>query len=149
MRPLRLEMRGFGAFREQTEIDFEGLDLFALVGPTGAGKSTIVDGIAFALYGSVARYKSANLVAPVINQLANEARIRLDFTIGGEQYTATRVVRKTAKGASTKEARLEHGDEVLAGKPGSSTRRSKTSSVSTSSNSPRPWCCLRASSLDS
>ena len=115
MRPLRLEMRGFGAFREQTEIDFEGLDLFALVGPTGAGKSTIVDGIAFALYGSVARYKSANLVAPVINQLANEARIRLDFTIGGEQYTATRVVRKTAKGASTKEARLEHGDEILAG----------------------------------
>ena len=115
MRPIRLELRGFGAFREHTEIDFDGLDLFALVGPTGAGKSTIIDGIAFALYGSVARYKSANLVAPVINQLANEARIRLDFTIGAESYTATRVVRKTAKGASTKEARLERGDEVLAG----------------------------------
>lgn len=115
MRPLRLDLRGFGAFREQTTIDFDGLDLFALVGPTGAGKSTIIDGIAFALYGSVARYKSANLVAPVINQLSNEARIRLDFTIGIEEYTATRVVRKTAKGASTKEARLERGDEVLAG----------------------------------
>ena len=115
MRPTRLELRGFGAFREQTVIDFDGLDLFALVGPTGAGKSTIVDGIAFALYGSVARYKSTNLVAPVINQLANEARIRLDFTIGTEHYTATRVVRKTAKGASTKEARLERNDEVVAG----------------------------------
>lgn len=115
MRPVRLELRGFGAFREQTEIDFDGLDLFALVGPTGAGKSTIIDGIAFALYGSVARYKSTNLVAPVINQLSNEARIRLDFTIGKDDYTATRVVRKTAKGASTKEARLERGDNVLAG----------------------------------
>ena len=115
MRPIRLELRGFGAFREQTVIDFDGLDLFALVGPTGAGKSTIIDGIAFALYGSVARYKSANLVAPVVNQLSTEARIRLDFTIGADQYTASRIVRKTAKGASTKEARLERGDEVLAG----------------------------------
>ena len=115
MRPIRLEMQGFAAFQEQTVIDFDGLDLFALVGPTGAGKSTIVDGIAFALYGSVARYKSTNLVAPVINQLANEARIRLDFSVGDQHYNATRIVRRTAKGASTKEARLERGDEVIAG----------------------------------
>ena len=120
MRPVRLEMRGFAAFREHTVIDFDGLDLFALVGPTGAGKSTIIDGIAFALYGSVARYKSTNLVAPVINQLANEARIRLDFSVGDQLYSATRIVRRTAKGASTKEARLERGasdkdGEVLAG----------------------------------
>lgn len=115
MRPVRLELAGFAAFREKTVVDFDGLDLFALVGPTGAGKSSVIDGIVFALYGSVARYKSAKLVAPVINQLSTEARIRLDFTVGDDDYTATRIVRRTAKGASTKEARLERGDEVLAG----------------------------------
>jgi len=41
VRPIRLEAQGFGAFREHTEIDFEGVELFALVGPTGSGKSTV------------------------------------------------------------------------------------------------------------
>ena len=119
MRPRRLELHGFAAFRERTVIDFDDLELFALVGSTGAGKSTIIDGIVFALYGSVVRYKSANLVAPVINQLSNEARVRLDFSIGSSDYTATRIVRRTSKGASTKEARLEEElakeNRVLAG----------------------------------
>lgn len=115
MRPIRLELKGFSTFREQTVIDFAGVDLMAFVGPTGSGKSTIIDGIIFALYGSVARYKSSNLVAPVINQLSNEARIRLDFAIGETTYTTVRVVRRTATGATTKEARLESSSQVLAG----------------------------------
>lgn len=118
MRPVRLELKGFGAFRAQTVVDFDGVDLAAFVGSTGAGKSTIIDGIVFALYGSVARYRKANLVAPVINQLAAEARVRLDFTVGEVSYTAVRIVRRTAKGATTKEARLESGGEVLAGGAG-------------------------------
>lgn len=115
MRPVRLELKGFSAFREATELDLSDLELFALVGPTGAGKSSLIDGIVFALYGSVVRYRAANLVAPVINQLSSEARVRLDFVLGEERYTATRIVRRTAKGATTKEARLERGDDVLAG----------------------------------
>lgn len=115
MRPIRLELKGFSTFRDQTVIDFADADLVAFVGPTGAGKSTIIDGIIFALYGSVVRYKSSNLVAPVINQLSNEARIRLDFSVGASNYTAVRVVRRTAKGATTKEARLESNGKVLAG----------------------------------
>lgn len=115
MRPTKLELKGFSTFRDQTVINFTDVDLVAFVGPTGAGKSTIIDGIIFALYGSVVRYKANNLVAPVINQLSNEARIRLDFTVGGRLYTSVRVVRRTAKGATTKEARLESNDEVLAG----------------------------------
>lgn len=115
MRPIRLEMKGFSTFREQTVVDFSDVDLVAFVGPTGAGKSSVIDGIIFALYGSVVRYKASNLVAPIINQLSNEARIRLDFSIGDTNYSAVRVVRRTAKGATTKEARLESDGEVLAG----------------------------------
>ena len=115
MRPIRLELKGFSTFRDQTVIDFTDADLVAFVGPTGAGKSSVIDGIIFALYGSVVRYKASNVVAPIINQLSNEARIRLDFSVGDRMYTAVRVVRRTAKGATTKEARLESDGEVLAG----------------------------------
>lgn len=114
MRPLLLELHGFGPFREVTTIDFRDHDLIAFTGPTGAGKSTIIDGLAFALYGSVARYENEKLVAPIINAVSTEARVRLDFSVGDTPYTAVRVVRRSGSGASTKEARLESGDEVLA-----------------------------------
>lgn len=107
MRPERLELEGFTAFRHRTEVDFRGADLFALTGPTGAGKSSLIDAITFALYGSVARYDDARLVAPVISQGQAEARVALDFSVGDEHYRAVRVVRSTATGATTKEARLE------------------------------------------
>ena len=113
MRLVRLELHGFTTFREKVEIDFAGADLFALVGPTGAGKSSIIDGMCFALYGSVPRL-DRRTVAPVISTGKNEARIRFDFTIGEKAFTAVRVVRRTATGATTKEARLEAGGESLA-----------------------------------
>ncbi len=126
MRPLRLHMQGFGAFRQATEVDFTDIELLALVGATGSGKSTIIDAITFALYGSVARYDDARVVAPVINQRENEARVSLDFELTGETYTATRVVRRTTSGgATTREARLEHGGEVLAGDARSMTARTE------------------------
>ena len=102
MRPERLELAGFGAFLEPTVVDFDGVDLFALVGPTGAGKSTVLDAIAFALYGSVARYDNPALVAPAVHARRGEARVRLDFSVAGVSYTAARVVKRTAKGASTR-----------------------------------------------
>jgi exonuclease SbcC len=102
-------------------VDLRGADLFALSGPTGSGKSTVIDAIVFALYGSVPRYDNRNLVAPVISQGKVEARVCLDFSVSGVPYRVVRVVRANAKGggASTKEARLErlatadHGDGVL------------------------------------
>ena len=115
MRPTRLELVGFAAFRELVEIDFADANLIAFVGPTGAGKSSILDGIGFALFGSVARLGRAKAVAPIVNQQSNEARVRLDFEVAGKAYTAVRVVRRTASGATTKEARLEHDGEVVAG----------------------------------
>lgn len=108
MRPQRLEMAGFSAFREPTVVDFTGADLIALVGATGAGKSSIIDGITFALYGDVSRYDDRRAVAPVVHTLCPEAKVRLDFEVDGEPHTAVRVVRRTKTGATVKEARLVH-----------------------------------------
>ena len=116
MRPTRLELEGFTAFKEPTVVDFSDAEYFALVGPTGSGKSTVIDAICFALYGLVPRYESGTLVWPVITQGALEAKVRLDFTVGGEAYTAVRVVKRTGPNrANTKEARLERAGEVIAG----------------------------------
>ncbi len=108
MRPLRVELEGIGSFRERTELDLAGVDLFALSGPTGAGKTTLlVDAMMLALYGTVPRYEDRRMVAPVITQGANEGRVRLTFSVDRRTFTATRVVRRTKQGATTKEARLE------------------------------------------
>ena len=108
MRPLRLELEGFTSFREHTVVSFEDTDLFVLTGATGSGKSSLLDAMVFALYGSVPRYENRNLVAPVISQGKVQARVRLDFEAGGDEYTAVRVVRRTPSGgASTREAVLE------------------------------------------
>ena len=116
MRPVRLELEGFTAFRAPTVVDFEGADLFALTGATGSGKTSILDGMVFALYGNVPRLADQRTVVPVIAQGMAEARVRLDFTIGADTYTATRIVRRTkGGGGNTAEARLESGGEVLAG----------------------------------
>ena len=116
MRPVRLEVEGFTTFRAPTVVDFAGADLFALVGPTGSGKTSVIDALTFALYGSVPRLDDRRAVAPVISQNLTEARVRLDFTVDGDAYSAVRVVRATRSGgATTKEARLQRGDEVLAG----------------------------------
>jgi exonuclease SbcC len=51
MRPMKLELEGFTSFRERTEIDFRGFDLFAITGQTGAGKTSLLDAMTYALYG--------------------------------------------------------------------------------------------------
>ncbi len=116
MRPISLTAEGFTAFRDAVTIDFTGVEFFALVGLTGSGKSSVLDAICFALYGTIPRLDDDRLVAPSITQGANEARVSLRFDLGGSEYVATRVVRRTKTGgATTKEARLECGGEVLAG----------------------------------
>lgn len=124
MRPIRLELEGFTAYREYTVLDFEGADLFVLTGPTGSGKSSIIDAITFALYGSVPRYQNPNLVHPVISQGKVEAKVRFDFAIEDRCYTVVRVVRKTPRGgATTKEARLESNGQLIAGTADEITQR--------------------------
>src|SRR3984957_1703633 len=118
MRPIRLDMHGFASFRDEAHVDFTDTDFFALVGPTGSGKSTVIDAACFALYGIVPRYEDKRLTRYVVTLGASESRVSLSFELEAKTYVATRVVRRAANGSvSTKEARLECIDssEVLAG----------------------------------
>ena len=117
MKPKRIELEGFTAYRKRTVIDFKEADLFVIVGATGSGKSSIIDAMIFALYGSVPRFDDQKLVQPVISQGRNEARVCYHFTLDREDYSVTRVVRRIASDpgkASTKEARLESRGDVIA-----------------------------------
>ena len=58
-----LRITGIGPFASEHTVDFSAFEdsgLFLLDGPTGAGKSTLIDAITFALYGDVARTKDAS-----------------------------------------------------------------------------------------
>ncbi|PWR13704.1 chromosome segregation protein SMC [Micromonospora sicca] len=99
MRPIRLDMAGFTVFREETTVDFTDADFFALVGPTGSGKSTVLDAICFALYGTVPRWGGTRGLANALAPSATEARVRLVFESAGDRYVATRVVRRDGRGA--------------------------------------------------
>ncbi|WP_137843035.1 SMC family ATPase [Microbacterium sp. 2FI] len=60
MRLHRLELTGFGPFREQQTVDFDAFaadGIFLIAGRTGAGKSSVLDGVCFGLYGGVPRYE--------------------------------------------------------------------------------------------
>ncbi|NBE85007.1 AAA family ATPase [Micromonospora rubida] len=98
MRPMRLDMAGFTVFRDETTVDFTDADFFALVGPTGSGKSTVLDAICFALYGTVPRWGGTRGLANALAPSATEARVRLVFESAGDRYVATRVVRRDGRG---------------------------------------------------
>ncbi|MFI5888583.1 AAA family ATPase [Actinoplanes sp. NPDC051513] len=98
MRPIRLDMSGFTVFRDDTMVDFTDADYFALVGPTGSGKSTVLDAITFALYGTVPRWGGARGIANALAPSAVEAKVRLVFESAGDRFVATRVVRRDGRG---------------------------------------------------
>jgi exonuclease SbcC len=91
-------MAGFTVFRDPTTVDFTDADYFALVGPTGSGKSTVLDAICFALYGTVPRWGGARGIANALAPSATEARVRLCFESANDRYVATRVVRRDGRG---------------------------------------------------
>ncbi|WP_433629044.1 AAA family ATPase [Nocardia sp. CA-120079] len=94
MRLHRLEMTAFGPFAETTVVDFDALGadgLFLLHGQTGAGKTTVLDAIAFALYGSVpgARGESKRLHSDHADE-QTPPRVVLEATLGGRRVRLTR-----------------------------------------------------------
>ncbi len=108
MRPLRLLLDGFGSYRQPASIDFTDVDFFALTGPTGSGKSTVIDGLCFALYGTVPRWGRENAIAHALAPAANACRVCLVFEAAGARYAAVRALARDARGqVHTREARLD------------------------------------------
>ena len=107
MRPVELEVVGFAAYRDKVVVDFREVDFFALTGPTGSGKSSLIDAMVFALYGNVPRLGRGS-VAPAVSAGSDEAKAAFTFEVGGEMYQVARFVRRTESGgAAVKEVRLE------------------------------------------
>jgi len=82
VRPISLEIEGLQSFREKRRIDFETLGetgLFGIFGPTGSGKSTILDAITFALFGDVRRAK--NGTQGIINTHCRTMRVSFTFEL--------------------------------------------------------------------
>ena len=95
MKPLKLTLQAFGPFAKTEHIDFSVLGtnpLFLINGPTGAGKSSILDAICFALYGQTtgaerdgAQMRCDNAAAELLTEVI------LDFSLGGKIYRIRRI----------------------------------------------------------
>jgi exonuclease SbcC len=94
MRPVLLDLDGFASFRTPTVIDFTDVDYFALVGATGAGKSTVIDAITFALYSTVPRWQDKRVVTPALAPTVSRGVVRLVFDADGQRYVVARELRR-------------------------------------------------------
>ena len=99
MRPSRIVIEGLRSFRQRVEIEFEDRQLFAIIGPTGAGKSSILEAITFALYGS-STWIGQN--RPLISDTADDMLVEMTFEASGKTY----VVERTASRARPSRAVL-------------------------------------------
>src|SRR5919108_3671800 len=102
MRPVRLELKGFTAYREPQVLGFERLDLFAITGPTGSGKSSLLDAMTYALFGRVARVgvQASHLIAQGLPRMS----VLFEFDVDGARY---RVGRSIGRRAASSTVRLE------------------------------------------
>ncbi len=108
MRPVLLDMDGFASFRDQATVDFTDADYFALVGPTGSGKSTVIDAMTFALYGTVPRWQDKRMVMYALAPTAVRGTVRLVFDVERQRYVVARELRRAkAGGVNIKSGRLE------------------------------------------
>jgi exonuclease SbcC len=100
-------MNGFAAFRDEAVVDFTDTDFFVLVGATGSGKSTVVDALTFALYGTVPRWNHRSMVMYGLAPTANQGKVALVFDVGDARYLVARELRRTKAGVHVRNARLE------------------------------------------
>lgn len=94
MRIHRVQIEGFGPFRELQDVDLDALapsGVFVIAGRTGAGKSSILDAICFALYGTVPRYDGVD------KRLRSDhcgpedpTRVIVEFSTGSDRWRITR-----------------------------------------------------------
>ncbi len=107
MRPIMLDMHGFASFRDEAHVDFTGADFFALVGPTGSGKSTVIDAMTFALYGSVPRWGHKKMVSLALAPTVARGTVKLVFEVDRQRYVVARELRRTGATVGQRAASLE------------------------------------------
>lgn len=109
MRPIRLKIRGLNSFVEEQSIDFTELckrGFFGIFGPTGSGKSTILDGMIMALYGIKAMSRGTN---EFINKNCQSAGVSYEFQVTGtkaKRYRVEREFKLTAQGTKAGKCKL-------------------------------------------
>src|SRR5258708_33132941 len=107
MRPIVLDMNGFASFREPARVDFTDADFFALVGPTGSGKSTVIDAMTFALYGSVPRWGRKGMVSLALAPTMTRGTVKLVFEVDRQRYVVARELRRAGTQVHQRAATLE------------------------------------------
>ncbi|MDR0570665.1 MAG: SMC family ATPase [Clostridiales Family XIII bacterium] len=94
MRPLKLTISAFGPYAGETVLDFSLLGtkgLYLITGDTGAGKTTIFDAIAFALYGEPSgENREPSMLRSKYAQDGTRTFVELVFAYGGEEYAVSR-----------------------------------------------------------
>src|SRR2546429_1960907 len=115
LRPLTLSVRGIRSYREQHTIDFQGRGLVAIVGDTGAGKSSILEAITYALYNATTWDQRA--VTQLISDGAQSMSVDLTFKAGDQSWQVQRACHRSASRPSTHRLRClsEPGREEFDG----------------------------------
>ncbi|ANU24445.1 SbcC/MukB-like Walker B domain-containing protein [Planococcus donghaensis] len=103
MRPLKLKMTAFGPYKNTEEIDFanlQGNQLFVISGSTGSGKTTIFDGICFALYGSASGSdrSESRILRSDFAEDATHTAVEMEFEIHDKKYRVLRQMSHIKKG---------------------------------------------------
>lgn len=94
MKPIAIEFSGLKSYKEETKIDFTALlksGLFGIFGPTGSGKSTILDAIFLSLYGRLPKSLSSS---DFINASVGKCSVSFTFAIKEKIYSTYVVTRE-------------------------------------------------------
>lgn len=110
MRPRELTVQGFRSYRGRTTFDFRGRRLVGVVGPIGAGKSTILDAVVFALYGKTPSFERDT--RSLIHQLEDGCHVELLFEVDGEIWRAQRALRRRGQSQHRLERLAKDADDA-------------------------------------
>lgn len=94
MRPLVLKISAFGSYAGAQTVDFtelQGRTFFLIHGPTGAGKTTILDAICFSLYGDASNeYRDSKSLRSDHAEATTCTEVTFDFAVGQDVYRVRR-----------------------------------------------------------
>ncbi len=121
MKPIKLMISGFNSFIERQTIDFTNITshgMFGIFGPTGSGKSSILDAITFSLFNKTDRDSGdgAGREKTFININCKSAFVSFSFLINDDNYEIERVVNCKNGSYKTKSVKLIKNEEIISSK---------------------------------